>query len=144
VTRVMRSLATVVAATFVMAGACSDGSSVEAFCDQLDDTIAAGPLFPDRTDGEPVPSADALAAIDDLADVAPDEIRGSVEVLVTEANALVADATERDATTTTGDDDDEPVDRSPSETHPPRADVEAAQAAVTAYAAAECGVTLDS
>ena len=141
--RAMRSLATVVAATFVMAGACSDGPSVEAFCDQLDDTIAAGPLFPDRTDGEPVPSADALAAIDDLADVAPDEIRGSVEVLVTEANALVADATERDATTTTGG-DDEPVDRSPSDTHPPRADVEAAQAAVTAYAADECGVTLAS
>jgi hypothetical protein len=142
VIRVVKPLACVVAATSLMAGSCSDGRSVEAFCDQLDDTIAAGPLFPDRTDGEPVPSVDALTAIDELADVAPDEIRSSVEVLVTEANALVADATERDATTTTAD-GDEPIDRSPSETHPPRAEVEAAQSAVTAYASAECGVSLE-
>lgn len=128
-------------AVLIATGAsCSDGRSVEAFCDQIEATVDAGPLFPDRTDGEPVPSVEALDAIDELADVAPDAIAPSVEVLSAEAQALVADAERRDDATTTGTDDESTT----GATHPTRAEVEAAQVAVADYSADECGVDLRS
>lgn len=126
-----------------LAASCSDGRSAEAFCDQLEVTLAVGPLFPDRTDGEPVPEPEALEALEDLADTAPEPVRSSVEVLLAEAQALVADATERqdrDATTTTADEDAE----STRPTHPARADVESAQSAVTDYTVAECEIDPDT
>lgn len=138
---ILGPLAVMGAAALVMASACSDDRSIEAFCDQLDVTVAAAPLFPDRTDGEPVPSADALDALHQLADVAPDEIEDSVEVLAAEADALVADVEQRAATTTTGADATGGATTGP--THPERAEVEAAQAAVAEFALTECGVTLD-
>lgn len=136
----LRSMA---AATVIiaLAVACSDGRSTEAFCDQLGVTLAAGPLFPDRTDGEPVPEPDALEALEELADTAPDPVRDSVDVLLAEAEALVADASDRqddDESTTTSEGDE-----STRPTHPPRADVEAAQVAVTDFAVSECEVDLD-
>ncbi len=137
-----RRLAAAAAAVLIVSSACSDdGKSVEAFCDQLDVAVAAAPLFPDRTDGEPVPSADALEALHQLADVAPGEIEDSVEVLAAEAEALVADVERRAATTTTGADATDGETTGP--THPERAEVEAAQAAVAEFALTECGVTLD-
>jgi hypothetical protein len=119
---------------------CSDERCTEAFCDQLDATIATGPLFPDRTDGEPVPEPDAMAALEELSEVAPDAIRDDVEVLVAEGRALVADADERDAATTTSTDAGPDDDTTTRPTHPARADVEAAQVSVATFSADECGV----
>ncbi len=123
--------------SLVLVVACSDGRSVESFCDQVAVTLAVGPLFPDRTDGEPVADPDALDALVELAEVAPGDIADQVEVLVAEARALVADAESRRQTTTTGTSGAADEAEAP---HPDRAAVDAAQAAVAAYVDAECDI----
>jgi hypothetical protein len=140
-------LAAALGAVALLVASCSDGGTVEAFCEQVEATVDAGPLFPDRTDGEPVPSAEGLEAIEELADAAPDEISDAVDVLVAEAEALVAEAADRVTTTTGGDaaDDggaDEPDPADADGARPARADVEAAQAEVIAFIDRECEVDL--
>lgn len=137
--RRLAALATAVA--LVAVAACSDGRSTEAFCDQVEATLSAGPLFPDRTDGEPVPSADALDAIEELGDVAPDEIRDAVDVLVAEAGALVAEAEDRNTTTTDRDEGDDGASED-APARPEREAVDAAQSEVVAFAERECEVDL--
>lgn len=128
-------------AAAIASGACSSGPSVEEFCAAADATRDAGPLFPDRTDGEPVPEPDALAALEDLAASSPGTIEDEVDVLLAEARALVADAEARtggattsSATTTTSGD---PLPR------PTRAEVTEAQSAVVAYIDEECDLDVD-
>lgn len=138
---VRRALGTLCAAA-VLLGACSDEPSTESFCGAAERTIAAGPLFPDRTDGEPVAEPDALAALEDLAASSPDEISDEVAVLLAEARALVADAEARlDASSsTTG----QPSTTTDAPTRPDRAEVDAAQAAVVAYASENCDLDLNA
>lgn len=130
----------VAALALVLVGACSDEPSVEEFCAAAEATVATGPLFPDRTDGEPVPEPDALAALEDLADRAPDEVDDPLEVLVAEARALVAEAEAR-AGAATGSTDTSTTADAPA--RPSRAEVEAAQAAVVAYVTDNCALDLD-
>ncbi|QGG95751.1 hypothetical protein [Actinomarinicola tropica] len=134
-----RRLAALVAAAIVLVAGCSDEPSTEAFCDAAEATVAAGPLFPSRTDGEPVPEPRALDALEALAESSPDEIDGDVDVLVREATALLVEAEARlDASTSTSGTTEAPatIDR------PSRAEVDAAQRDVVAYAEAECGIDL--
>lgn len=134
-----RAAAATVAA-LVLLGACTDEPSVESFCAAAEATVASGPLFPDRTDGEPVAEPDALVALEELAGAAPDEVDAEVDVLVAEARALVAEAEARvdgtSASTPTSTVADAP-------TRPSRAEVEAAQVAVVAYVADNCELDLD-
>lgn len=126
-----------------LVGACSDEPSTESFCGAAERTVAAGPLFPDRTDGEPVAEPDALAALEDLASSSPDEISAEVDVLLAEARALVADAEARvDAasSSTTGP----PSTSDESAPRPSRAEVDAAQSAVVAYVAGTCDLDLNA
>jgi hypothetical protein len=79
-------------------GACS-GDGEDAFCERVTATREAGPLFPPRTDGEPIPNLLALEAIVAMGDTvppgAPDEVRDALKVLVDEAIRLVDDAEAR-------------------------------------------------
>jgi hypothetical protein len=135
-----RALAVLCAAALV--AACTDEPDDEAFCAAAERTVAAGPLFPDRTDGEPVAEPDALAALEDLAEASPDAIAGEVEVLLAEARALVADAEARqdpgESTTSTT------VTGSEASERPTRSEVDAAQSAVVAYASDTCAIDLNA
>ena len=143
--RTLTARGAAVVASLGLLVACSDGRSVEAFCDQVAVTLAVGPLFPDRTDGEPVADPDALDALVELADVAPDDIADDVDVLVAEARALVAEASARRQTTTTGAaSTGESTTTTASPNRPERAEVDAAQAAVADYVDTECDLDVRS
>lgn len=107
-------------------------SEIDQFCDRVAELQAAGPLFPARTDGEPVPDPDVIEAIEAMAAAAPSDIAEEAEVLADEARALVAEAESR----RTNQSHSATTDRwSPSA-------VEQAQIAVISYADTECGLDL--
>lgn len=119
------------AALVVLAAACGP-SELDAYCERVDELAASGPLFPTRTDGEPVPDLDALEAIEAVAEAAPSEIADEATVLADEARALVEEAEARRANRSIP----ETSDRwSPSV-------VEQAQNAVIEHVDAECGLDL--
>lgn len=126
------------------AGACSDEPSVEAFCDAVEQVVAAGPLFPDRTDGEPVADLDALAALRDMTDAAPGEIETHTSVLLAEAEGLAAEAAQRVDATQGSASSVTPTTEPPTTPRPQRAQVESAQAEVTAFVADECDIDLSA
>ena len=111
---------------------CWGSSDDEAFCAQLRVSQDAGPLFPPRTDGEPVPNRAALEALIELGRVAPAEIREDVQVLVDEAEALVADAESRQ----------KGAQLSPQTSRWSRSVVVSAQRAVFRYSVASCDIDL--
>lgn len=107
-------------------------SSLDAYCDRVAEVATVGPLFPARTDGEPVPHLEALEAIEAMAAAAPDEVADDAAVLAGAARALVDEAEARRTNRSTFD----PTDRwSPSV-------VEEAQNAVIDHADTECGIDL--
>lgn len=116
----------------VIAG-CSGSSTDEAFCRQIEVVQAAGPLFPARTDGEPVPNPETLEALVGLAEHRPDAIAEEVSVLVESAQALSAEAEARLGRTAQVD---------PPNSRWNRTVVESAQTAVISYAAETCDIDL--
>lgn len=120
------------AAAVLMAG-CSGPSTDDAFCSQVQNVQAAGPLFPARTDGEPVPDPVALEAIIGLADHRPDAISDDIIVVVEAAQALSAQAQQRLGQT---------AQVQPPESRWSRSAVESAQRAVIHYAAQTCEIDL--
>lgn len=112
-------------------GGCSD-STTDAFCERAGVAHEVGPLFPARTDGEPVANLDALDALEQLAAAAPEEIDDDVGVLVDEAQALVVEARARRENSFTSPDRDRWSRRA----------VEQAQSAVFEYAATHCDIDL--
>ncbi len=114
-------------------GACSGPSAADGFCDQVTVVQQAGPLFPARTDGEPVPNSTALAAIEGLADHRPEPIAEAIDVLIDEARSLSIQAQERLGQSAQVD----PPNRRWSQSA-----VESAQSAVIAYAAEHCDIGL--
>ena len=73
-------------------GACSSDDGVNAFCQRLDATWDQGPIFPTRTDGEPVPDLEALERLQQLAAAAPEEIAEAFKVVAEHAEDLVQEA----------------------------------------------------
>ncbi|MFP3905747.1 MAG: hypothetical protein ACLFWR_01845 [Acidimicrobiales bacterium] len=128
-TRIFAVLATT---GLVVALAGCSGSATEAFCERVAVAHEVGPLFPARTDGEPVANLDALDALEQLAAAAPDEIDDEAGVLVDEARALVAEARARRENSFTSPDSDRWSRRA----------VEQAQSAVFEYAATQCDIDL--
>lgn len=126
---------TVTALMAVGLAACSRPSAAGAFCDRLTAVQEAGPLFPSRTDGEPVPNLAALAAIEELADRPPDIVAEHVQVLVDEARSLASQAAARMGQT---------AQVEAPERRWSRNVVESAQSAVAGYAQEECGIELTS
>lgn len=111
--------------------ACS-GSSSEAFCDRATTAHQAGPLFPARTDGAPLPNLEALTALEAMADAAPSEIAAEMQVLVDEAQALVRAAQVRRENGSSFPDNDRWSQRA----------VERAQSAVIDYSDTHCDIVL--
>lgn len=116
-----------------LATGCTGPSTDEAFCSQVEVVQAAGPLFPARTDGEPVPNPDALEAILGLGDHRPEEISEEISLLVEAAESLSDQAQQRLGQT---------AQVQPPESRWSRSAVESAQRAVIAYAAQTCAIDL--
>jgi len=144
VTIARRTAALALAVALSASAGCTDEPSIEAFCDAVDAVQTAGPLFPDRTDGEPVAEPDALAALRSMAAAAPSDIAAQAEVLLAEAEGLATEAAQRSeaidssASTTAGPDD------APSAPRPERAAVETAQNEVATFASDECAIDLST
>jgi hypothetical protein len=113
--------------------ACGGPSADEVFCERVAEVQQAGPLFPARTDGEPVAEPAALAALERLAERRPDEIDAELGILVDEARALVDDAEQRMG---------REAQVSPPSGRWSRSAVESAQSAVSSYAALTCDIDL--
>jgi hypothetical protein len=113
--------------------ACSE-SSVDAFCDRAETAAEIGPVFPARTDGEPVPDLAALAALEAMAEAAPDELVDEMEVLVDTARALTDQARARQ----------ENGSEAPDSGRWSRRAVDQAQRAVLDYIAAHCDIDLSA
>lgn len=116
------------------ATACGGPSTDEAFCSQVQIVQAAGPLFPARTDGEPVPNAEALEAIVGLSDHRPEAIADDLDLLVEAAQSLNEEARQRLGQT---------AQVQPPERRWSRSAVESAQRAVIEYAAQTCDIDLN-
>lgn len=124
-------LCTIIVMTALVA--CS-GSSIDAFCDRAETAAEIGPLFPARTDGEPVPDLAALAALEAMAEVSPDELADDMDVLVETGRALADQARARR----------ENGSEVPDSSRWSRRAVEQAQRAVLDYIAAGCDLDLRS
>jgi hypothetical protein len=111
---------------------CAGESPEVAFCSRLEEVREAGPLFPARTDGEPVPDPRVLELLEALATDAPAEIVDELAVLVEEARVLVAEAQDRRAGTST----------SATTDRWSRSVVEQAQRAAFDYARSTCDIDL--
>ena len=112
-------------------GACSE-SPIDAFCDRARTASEVGPLFPARTDGEPVPDLEALSGLEAMAAAAPSEIAPEMQILADEAQALVNEVENREKNGSFFP----PSDRSS------RRAVERAQSAVIDYSDTHCDVVL--
>lgn len=129
------ALAAAAALVAAVASGCAPTASTEAFCGQV--TALAG--LDQALTGDPASLAGASQSLSSLAEVSPDEVRPSVEVL-----AAALDTMSRAAAQAATEPPDPAVqlDAAVRALAPDIAIVEQASATVQAYASTNCGIDL--